>query len=63
LLYVLLPHIPCPIFNLDPQEFDTPLNLFNRDESLFRSLCEKSNITLTDIEKAGILYDDDDEME
>ncbi|KAJ7097441.1 ABC protein [Mycena epipterygia] len=42
-------------------EFDTPLNLFNRDESLFRSLCEKSNITLTDIEKAGILYDDDDD--
>ncbi|KAJ7120034.1 ABC protein [Mycena epipterygia] len=39
-------------------EFDTPLNLFNRDESLFRSLCEKSNITATDIEK-GISYDDE----
>ncbi|KAJ7097438.1 P-loop containing nucleoside triphosphate hydrolase protein, partial [Mycena epipterygia] len=36
-------------------EFDTPLNLFNRDESL--------NITFTDIEKAGIFYDDEDDME
>ncbi|KAJ7872435.1 P-loop containing nucleoside triphosphate hydrolase protein, partial [Mycena leptocephala] len=24
-------------------EFDTPLNLFNRNESLFRSLCDKTN--------------------
>ncbi|KAJ7500976.1 ABC protein [Mycena galericulata] len=38
-------------------EFDTPTNLFNNDESLFRSLCEKSHITLTNIEKA-ILSDD-----
>ncbi|KAJ7513244.1 ABC protein [Mycena galericulata] len=38
-------------------EFDTPTNLFNNDESLFRTLCEKSHITLTDIEKA-ILSDD-----
>ncbi|KAJ7175120.1 ABC protein [Mycena crocata] len=38
-------------------EFDTPLNLFSRDEGAFRSLCEKSNITLSDIEKA-IIYDD-----
>ncbi|KAJ7891133.1 ABC protein [Mycena leptocephala] len=35
-------------------EFDTPLNLFNRNESLFRSLCDKSNITSGDIEKAYI---------
>ncbi|KAJ6537690.1 P-loop containing nucleoside triphosphate hydrolase protein [Mycena capillaripes] len=33
-------------------EFDTPLNLFNKDDGLFRSLCEKSNITSSDIEKA-----------
>ncbi|KAJ7857875.1 hypothetical protein B0H13DRAFT_2356805 [Mycena leptocephala] len=26
-------------------EFDTPLNLFNRNESLFLSLCDKSNVT------------------
>ncbi|KAJ7669805.1 hypothetical protein B0H14DRAFT_3538606 [Mycena olivaceomarginata] len=38
-------------------EFDTPLNLFNKDEGLFRSLCDKSNITSSDIEKA-IIYDD-----
>ncbi|KAJ7852235.1 ABC protein [Mycena leptocephala] len=38
-------------------EFDTPLNLFNRNESLFRSLCDKSNITSGDIEKA-IISDD-----
>ncbi|KAJ7224976.1 ABC protein [Mycena haematopus] len=38
-------------------EFDTPMNLFNKDEGLFRSLCEKSNITSSDIEKA-VIYDD-----
>ncbi|KAJ7797092.1 hypothetical protein B0H13DRAFT_2298343, partial [Mycena leptocephala] len=38
-------------------EFDTPLNLFNRNESLFRGLCDKSNITSGDIEKA-IISDD-----
>ncbi|KAJ6454129.1 ABC protein [Mycena sanguinolenta] len=38
-------------------EFDTPMNLFNKDEGLFRSLCEKSNITSSDIEKA-IISDD-----
>ncbi|KAJ7708108.1 P-loop containing nucleoside triphosphate hydrolase protein [Mycena rosella] len=38
-------------------EFDTPLNLFNQAEGVFRGLCEKSNITLTDIEKA-VVYDD-----
>ncbi|KAJ7887700.1 hypothetical protein B0H13DRAFT_2666470 [Mycena leptocephala] len=38
-------------------EFDTPLNLFNRNESLFRSLCDKSNITSGDIEKAIISND------
>jgi ATP-binding cassette subfamily C (CFTR/MRP) protein 1 len=54
------------IFNYDSsshthslQEFDTPLNLFNKDEGLFRNLCEKSNVTLADIEKA-IVYDDID---
>ncbi|KAJ7887711.1 MRP-like ABC transporter [Mycena leptocephala] len=38
-------------------EFDTPLNLFKRNESLFQSLCDKSNITSGDIEKA-IISDD-----
>ncbi|KAF5334268.1 hypothetical protein D9758_015549 [Tetrapyrgos nigripes] len=32
-------------------EFDTPLKLFTTKESIFRSLCEKSGITLSDIEK------------
>ncbi|KAJ7857856.1 hypothetical protein B0H13DRAFT_2356786 [Mycena leptocephala] len=27
-------------------EFDTPLNLFNRNENLFLSLCDKSNVTI-----------------
>ncbi|KAJ6518372.1 ABC protein [Mycena vulgaris] len=40
-------------------EFDTPLNLFNQSEGVFRSLCEKSNITLSDIEKA-VVYEDVD---
>ena len=33
------------------QEFDTPRNLYQR-EGLFRGMCEKSNITLKDIEMA-----------
>ncbi|KAJ7204157.1 ABC protein [Mycena pura] len=39
-------------------EFDTPAKLFHQNDSLFRALCDKSNITSTDIEKA-ILKDDD----
>ncbi|KAF8207123.1 hypothetical protein K438DRAFT_1962751 [Mycena galopus ATCC 62051] len=39
-------------------EFDTPLTLFNRPDSIFRSLCEKSNISSADIEKST-LYDRD----
>ncbi|KAJ7872424.1 hypothetical protein B0H13DRAFT_2349460 [Mycena leptocephala] len=38
-------------------EFDTTLKLFNRNESLFRSLCDKSNIASGDIEKAYISDD------
>ncbi|KAF7330282.1 ABC protein [Mycena venus] len=37
-------------------EFDTPLTLFSRPDSIFRGLCDKSNITSADIEKA-ILFD------
>ncbi|KAF7332750.1 ABC protein [Mycena kentingensis (nom. inval.)] len=33
-------------------EFDTPTNLFNNAKSLFRGLCEKSDIALKDIEQA-----------
>ncbi|KAJ7056634.1 ABC protein [Mycena amicta] len=39
-------------------EFDTPLTLFHQPDSIFRGLCEKSNISSADIEKA-ILYDRD----
>ncbi|KAJ7057792.1 ABC protein [Mycena amicta] len=35
-------------------EFDTPVSLFSREDSLFRTLCDKSNISLADIEKAAI---------
>ncbi|TRM64247.1 P-loop containing nucleoside triphosphate hydrolase protein [Schizophyllum amplum] len=34
------------------KEFDTPLNLYHRQNSLFRSLCEGSNITAADIEQS-----------
>ncbi|KAJ6632266.1 P-loop containing nucleoside triphosphate hydrolase protein [Mycena sp. CBHHK59/15] len=39
-------------------EFDTPLNLFNKDAGVFRGLCERSSITLTDIEKANFVDKD-----
>jgi hypothetical protein len=39
------------------KEFDTPLKLFNKDDGFFRSLCEKSNITSSDIEKANTCDD------
>ncbi|KAJ6466582.1 ABC protein [Mycena vitilis] len=39
-------------------EFDTPLTLYNRPDSIFRGLCDKSSITYADIEKS-ILYDRD----
>ncbi|KAF7312081.1 ABC protein [Mycena indigotica] len=39
-------------------EFDTPLNLFHKPEGVFRGLCDGSNITSADIEKA-LLYDRD----
>ncbi|KAJ3572547.1 hypothetical protein NP233_g3005 [Leucocoprinus birnbaumii] len=34
-------------------EFDTPKNLFNREDGNFRNLCERSNITLKDIQDAS----------
>lgn len=34
-------------------EFDTPLNLFMREDGLFRVMCEKSNITLEDVKIAA----------
>ncbi|KAF7317064.1 ABC protein [Mycena chlorophos] len=37
-------------------ELDTPLKLFHQRDSIFRGLCQKSNITSADIEKA-ILQD------
>ncbi|CAK5276339.1 unnamed protein product [Mycena citricolor] len=38
-------------------EFDSPLALFQNESSLFRSLCDKSSITATDIEKAALTED------
>ncbi|KAF7319425.1 ABC protein [Mycena chlorophos] len=44
-------------------EFDTPVNLFNTQTSLFRALCEKSDISLTDIEKAKIREEEELEFD
>lgn len=35
----------------DRQEFDTPLNLYRNQESLFRTMCDRSNISYQDIEE------------
>ena len=35
------------------QEFDTPIALFRRESSIFRSLCQESGIVLTDIEECA----------
>ncbi|KAK0235808.1 ABC protein [Armillaria nabsnona] len=34
-------------------EFDSPSNLFLRDDGIFRGLCDRSNISLNDIESAS----------
>ncbi|EKM58258.1 uncharacterized protein PHACADRAFT_171522 [Phanerochaete carnosa HHB-10118-sp] len=39
-------------------EFDTPLNLFLKDGSIFRGMCERSNISLDEIEKAALQMED-----
>ncbi|KAF7329212.1 ABC protein [Mycena kentingensis (nom. inval.)] len=39
-------------------EFDAPLTLFHKENGIFRGLCEQSNITSSDIEKAR-LWDED----
>ncbi|KAI0784237.1 ABC protein [Abortiporus biennis] len=33
-------------------EFDTPLNLFLKNDGIFRTMCERSNISMDDIQKA-----------
>jgi ABC-type sugar transport system ATPase subunit len=32
-------------------EFDTPLNLYDRQDSIFRSLCDEANLSRQDILK------------
>ena len=32
-------------------EFDTPLNLFDKEDSIFRSLCDEANLSRQDIVK------------
>ncbi|KXN81322.1 Multidrug resistance-associated protein 1 [Leucoagaricus sp. SymC.cos] len=34
-------------------EFDTPENLFGKEDGIFRNLCERSNVTLRDIQTAS----------
>ena len=31
------------------QEFDTPLNLYKREDGIFRALCNESNISEKDV--------------
>lgn len=33
------------------QEYDTPVNLFRKEGGIFRGMCERSHITLGEIEK------------
>jgi len=35
---------------ISPKEFDTPYNLFKIEGGIFRGMCERSNISLKDIE-------------
>ncbi|GJE88588.1 ABC transporter C family protein [Phanerochaete sordida] len=35
-------------------EFDTPLNLFLKEDSIFRGMCERSNISVDEIQKAAL---------
>lgn len=39
------------------QEFDTPVNLFNKPDGIFRGMCERSDISLADIEKGTVELD------
>jgi ATP-binding cassette, subfamily C (CFTR/MRP), member 1 len=32
-------------------EFDTPLNLFDQENSIFRSLCDEASLSRLDIER------------
>ena len=36
-------------------EFDTPTGLYNMEDSIFRGMCDRSNISLEDIRKAAKL--------
>jgi ABC-type multidrug transport system fused ATPase/permease subunit len=33
-------------------EFDTPRNLFLKEDGIFRSMCQKSNIAIEDVDAA-----------
>ncbi len=34
-------------------EFDTPLNLFDREDSIFRSLCDEAGLSRSDLLRIG----------
>ncbi|TDL20835.1 ABC protein [Rickenella mellea] len=38
-------------------EFDTPLNLFRNENGIFRGMCQRSNITMDEIEKSHARFD------
>ncbi|KAH8112628.1 ABC protein [Phellopilus nigrolimitatus] len=37
-------------------EFDTPANLYRDENGIFRGMCQRSNITLEEIEKSALLF-------
>ena len=36
------------------QEFDTPANLYRMEQGIFHGMCQRSNITLEEIEKSAL---------
>jgi ATP-binding cassette, subfamily C (CFTR/MRP), member 1 len=42
-------------------EFDTPANLFMQADSIFRGMCERSGISLEDIQRAAKQREYEDE--
>lgn len=41
------------------KEFDTPVNLYNHTNGIFRSMCSRSSITLEDLKFAAKAKKDD----
>lgn len=46
-------------FSAYPQEFDTPAKLYEKQDGIFRGMCERSSITLDDIKLGAKALTDD----